>query len=31
MPGDELVETLLRDFISPQAMLPWSVAFQKSP
>jgi hypothetical protein len=27
MSGPDLVEVLLRDFVRPQAMLPWSVAF----
>ncbi|MCH6165141.1 DUF4157 domain-containing protein [Pseudonocardia alaniniphila] len=29
MSGDDLVDTLLRDFIRPQAMLPWSVCIAR--
>ncbi len=29
MSGDELADMLLRNFIRPQAMLPWSVAITK--
>jgi hypothetical protein len=29
MPGDDLADMLLKDFIRPQAMLPWSVAITR--
>ncbi|MGW6457814.1 eCIS core domain-containing protein [Streptomyces sp. NPDC055078] len=29
MPGDALVDMLLKDFIRPQAMIPWSVAISR--
>ncbi len=29
MSGDELANVLLKDFIRPQAMIPWSVAITR--